>query len=242
MTTQSHLPGLRPALSGLPPTLQPHAVLAFAPPTDRRRSAALAAGVYALLAGGVIWLAQAAPAAVKITPPVKVDPVYIGPPPTTPQPPAARQTATPHVDTPPVEVPPPTMVDRIPETPTELPHQDLSNDPPAPMPSPASTGASGDAAAVGGPLAISGDTVRVLRQVSPAYPPLAIAARKQGEVVVRMVIDPTGVPVSAEAVSGPQVFFGPAVAAARQWRFSPATQNGQAVPATFLLTLKFILR
>lgn len=240
MTTQSHLPGLRPALSGLPPTLQPHAVLAYAPPTDRRRSAALSAGVYALLAGGVIWLAQAAPAGPKVQPLPKSDPVYIGPLRPAPQPPAARPPVAHPVDTPPVDVPPPPVVDQIPETPTELPRTNLSNDPPAPPQG--FEGPTGEASTDSGPISVSSDSVRVLHQVSPAYPPLAIATRRQGDVVVRMVIDSSGVPISAEAVSGPQVFFGPAVAAARQWRFSPAIQNGQAVPATFLLTLKFILR
>lgn len=240
MTTQSHLPGLRPALSGLPPTLQPHAVMAIAPPTDRRRSAALAAGVYALLAGGVIWFARAAPAVVNTMPPQDRVVIYQDPGPT--QAPPVGPVAPTHPSDPiHLTVTPPTLVDPIPETPTNPFNPTTSFDPPAVLQNPASIGPASEAAG-GGPLAISGDAVRVLRQVSPAYPPLAIAARKQGEVVVRMVIDPTGVPVSAEAVSGPQVFFGPAVAAARQWRFSPATQNGQAVPATFLLTLKFILR
>lgn len=241
MTTQRHLPGLRPALSGLPPTLQPHAVLAYAPPTDRRRSAAMAAGVYALLAGGVIWVAQIAPVAPKPQALPPHDTVIIESPRSTPAPASAHPAISHPMDAPPVAVPAPAPVDMIPATPSMLPTQNLSTLPPAPVPptGPAEGEGTGDG---GGPLAISGDAVRILRQVSPAYPALALAAHKQGEVVIRMVIDPTGVPVSAEAVSGPQVFYGPAVAAARQWRFSPATQNGQPVPATFLLTLRFILR
>ncbi|HTL97433.1 MAG TPA: hypothetical protein VL181_01390, partial [Holophagaceae bacterium] len=79
MTTLFRQPGLRPAQApaALPPTLQPHAVLSLAPPTDRARSAAFSAAIYALLAGGVILLARAG-TAIASRPPIATGPtVYI---------------------------------------------------------------------------------------------------------------------------------------------------------------------
>ena len=243
MTTRFNQPSLRPAPalpSDLPPGLQPHAVFALAPPTDRRRSAAMAAGVYALLAGGGIWAAHAGAAVIRqaqIThgPLVLLDPAKADASPAPPRP-AAVAPKVPPVPVISQAAPP---SEAIPDTPAPMPTADHSMDPPA---TPVEPPVPGGGAADGGPITLSSDAVRVLYQVNPQYPPLAMAAHLQGQVVVRMVIDEHGVPIQAEAVSGPDVFKGPAMRAAQQWRFQPATQEGQAVPATFLLTLNFVLR
>ena len=239
MTTRFNQPSLRPA-PDLPPGLQPHAVLALAPPTDRRRSAAMSAAVYALLAGGVVWAAHAGAAVIKQTgithgPIVIIDPAKAITSPAQPHPAAVA----PKVPVLPVisKVAPPS--DAIPDTPTPMPTVDHSTDAPA---TPVATSTPASTGTDGGPISLSSDAVRVLHQVNPQYPPLAMAAHLQGQVVVRMVINAQGVPIQAEAVSGPEVFKGPAMRAAQQWRFQPATQGGQAVPATFLLTLNFVLR
>ena len=49
-------------------------------------------------------------------------------------------------------------------------------------------------------------------------------------------------PTSVQVEQGPNLLRSAAEAAAKQWRFTPAQVNGQAVPATFLLTLKFRLQ
>lgn len=233
MTTLTLQPGLRPA--HLPPTLQPHAVLSLAPPTDRRRSLGASLAVYALVGGGALWLgrarAEARPPLMPVGPIVLLNPA-----------PFPRALPAFHPPSPahaPLLAQPPAMPSQlIPDAPAQLPTQDLSNQPPAPaVPDPA--GAAGPA---GGPITLSGDAVRILRQVNPAYPSMAVAAHLQGQVVIRMTIDAQGLPAQVEAVSGPQVFQEPAMRAARQWRFEPARQNGEPVPATFLLTLNFVLR
>lgn len=242
MTTRFNQPSLRPApaIPDLPPGLQPHAVLALAPPTDRRRSAAMSAAVYAVLAGGVIWLAHTGAAAI-LHPPMTHGTFDINeqPPIATPAP--MHPAAAPKTPAVPVlaKVTPPS--DAIPDTTAPLSTVDHSMDPPAtPTTStPTTPMVTGNG---GGPVSLSSDAVRVLHQVNPQYPPLAIASRLQGQVVVRMVIDEQGVPIQAEAVSGPEVFKGPAMRAAQQWRFAPAMSEGRAVPATFLLTLNFVLR
>jgi len=94
----------------------------------------------------------------------------------------------------------------------------------------------------GSVLQVSADAVRILHQEVPVYPAVARAVKQQGDVVVRMVIDPHGVPTSVSVEQGPNLLRAAAEQAARQWRFSPALVNGQPVSASFLLTLKFRLQ
>ena len=56
--------GRGPAFPDLPPTLQPHAVLASAPPSDTLRAASLSGLAYLLLVGGAMAIASFAPKAV----------------------------------------------------------------------------------------------------------------------------------------------------------------------------------
>jgi len=240
MTTRFNQPSLRPA-PALPPTLQPHAVLALAPPTDRRRSAAMSAAVYAVLAGGAIWFAHAGATAV-LHPPVPVGPVVIiDPAPLAPAP--MKTLATPATKATPLPVPAQAPTHPlIPDTtPTALPSENLSNLPPAQPQGNASPNTTGTGTGEA-PLSISMDAVRILHQVTPSYPVLAKMSHRQGQVVIRMTIDAKGVPVQVETVSGPDMFLASATQAARQWRFTPAMQDGQPVAATFLLTLDFVLR
>ena len=241
MTTLFRQPGLRPAQGppALPPTLQPHAVLSLAPPTDRVRSAAFSAAVYVLLGGGVFLLARTGAAIVQ-RPPVHMGPVVIIDPMRPAVVPAMPHVvATPKLPTVPVVAPPVTPATNL-DTSSTLPQVDHSTDLPATTLPNAVT--DNTASTDSGPISISMDALRVLHQVDPAYPPLAKMSHLQGQVVLRMTIDDQGVPFQIEAISGPQVFQGPAQQAARQWRFEAARQNGQAVPATFLLTLNFVLK
>ncbi len=239
MTTLSHQPSLRPALASLPPTLQPHAVLSLAPPVDRARSFAVSAGVYALLAGGLIWAAHTGVQAIQTLPPA-IGPVVIGvPSPPTPVP------VQPHPATPSKAPVMPQQVvpkDLIPDVAPPLDTTDHSGEPPLQSVQASGPGPNATTATNAGPISLSGDSVRILHSVTPTYPPLAKMARRQGQVVIRMTIDTGGIPTDVQAVSGEDVFTLPALQAARQWRFAPATQNGVAVPATFLLTLNFVLK
>jgi protein TonB len=83
---------------------------------------------------------------------------------------------------------------------------------------------------------------KVISSVPPAYPPIARAARAEGTVVVRIVIDETGRVISASAVSGHPLLRASAVAAARQWRFAPTYLEGQSVKVTGTVNVNFVLR
>ena len=233
MTTLSLQPGLRPAQ--LPPTLQPHAVLSIAPPTDRRRSAAVSAAVYAIIAGGLIWLGHAGAMVVQRMPVPIGSVTLIEPAVPNPSPHTAAMPKNP--DAPVIATTPVAPLDTL-QTSSTLPIEQSASQTPL-LPQTVSPDGPGTGS---GPITLSGDAVRILHQVDPIYPALAMAAHLQGQVVVRMTIDERGLPSDVEAISGPQVFQGPALRAARQWRFESARQNGVAVPATFLLTLNFVLR
>lgn len=91
-------------------------------------------------------------------------------------------------------------------------------------------------------LELTGTQVQVLHQAEPIYPAMARIIKIQGDVVVRMTIDTTGHPSDVKVLSGPEQLRGEALRCARQWRFTPARLGGEAVPAAFNLTLRFVLR
>ena len=76
----------------------------------------------------------------------------------------------------------------------------------------------------------------------PAYPPAAKAARAQGLVTVRVVVDETGSVVSAAAVSGHPLLQAAAVAAARQAKFPPTLKDGKPVRVSGTLSYNFVLQ
>lgn len=246
------LPGGRgPACPDLPPTLLPHAIAASAPPSDRMRSLLFAGTVYLALAGSGILLSRARPAVV--LPPMRTDPpqpiVNVVLDPLAPAPPihlpsagpASASSDLPALPTAPL-LPPGTLQDQVPEgIPSGIPRQDLSGfRPPAgPRSVPSGTGEGCGPAVI---RSVDVSELHVLRQVTPAYPSMARMAHIQGPVVLQMTIDTQGVPTDVRVVQGHPVFHEEAVRAARQWRFEPAHVDGQAVPATFQLTLNFRLQ
>ncbi len=100
----------------------------------------------------------------------------------------------------------------------------------------------GDGMGTGTPVEISMAQVQILHQAEPVYPAMARIIKIHGDVVVRMTIDTTGAPADVKVVSGPEPLRPEALRCARLWRFTPARINGEAVPAAFNLTLRFVLR
>jgi protein TonB len=77
--------------------------------------------------------------------------------------------------------------------------------------------------------------------VKPIYPPLAQAAHREGLVILEAVIDAKGVVESVRVLKGVQMLDDAAVAAVRQWRFTPALLNGEPVPVVMTVTVNFKL-
>jgi protein TonB len=76
------------------------------------------------------------------------------------------------------------------------------------------------------------------------YPPRAIELNQQGEVVLRVRLDPEGtaVEILVHRPSGHQMLDRSAVAAVRSWHFLPAVRDGRPVSAWVEIPVRFHLR
>lgn len=85
--------------------------------------------------------------------------------------------------------------------------------------------------------------IRIRRQPpAPPYPAYARKHRVQGLVIVEVVVDELGKPLTATVLDGPPELFLTAVGYALDWEFEPAAFNGVPVKAKFKLTMPFRLR
>jgi protein TonB len=242
--------GRGPVFPDLPPTLQPHAILAAAPPSNTLRAASLSGLAYLLLVGGALVLASLGPKAVlaPVLPPApRWRPVEIeGPPRLRPlERQAAMIAGTGGGGA--VAAPSGSPSRADPDEPAAgLPTADRHLD--LPGAGPALPGFAGPVSANPGPVAgpiihdFSATAPAILRRVDPIYPDLARRAHVQGTVVLLMVVDDSGVPMQVRVLDGHPALQEAALHAARQWRFEPARMDGQAVAASFRLTLNFRLR
>ncbi len=70
---------------------------------------------------------------------------------------------------------------------------------------------------------------QLIYRKEPAYPPLALIARVQGEVLLKAIIGKDGNIKELEVVSGNPMLNPTAIAAVQQWRYRPFLLNGEAV-------------
>ncbi len=91
-----------------------------------------------------------------------------------------------------------------------------------------------------GPREVHWSAVKVTRQVQPRMP---AAARSMGpqqvSCVVRMTIDTRGRVTRVDPVDCPVLFQTATTEAALKWRFEPMRVDGQALDASFLLTVRY---
>jgi periplasmic protein TonB len=77
---------------------------------------------------------------------------------------------------------------------------------------------------------------RLLHRVEPHYPPIAVAARLQGIVILEANVDLDGRVTEVKVLrSAGELLDGQARLAVRQWRYSPLVLNGR--PERFVLTV-----
>jgi protein TonB len=83
---------------------------------------------------------------------------------------------------------------------------------------------------------------KLLGNVAPEYPQLAVQARLSGIVVLQLLVGEDGRVKTAEIVRGQPLFDEPALAAVRQWRYAPLLLNG--IPTQFIVhvTVSFRLQ
>jgi protein TonB len=92
-------------------------------------------------------------------------------------------------------------------------------------------------------IRISGGVTKglLIHREEPTYPPLARAARVQGDVVLSAIIDTNGQITNLQLVSGHPMLVPAAIAAVRQWRYKPYLLNGQPVEVETTITVIFTL-
>jgi protein TonB len=78
--------------------------------------------------------------------------------------------------------------------------------------------------------------------VAPAYPPLAQAARVQGVVIIEATIGVDGRVIDARLLRSIPLLDDAALAAVRQWTYTPTLLNGVAVPVIMTVTVNFQLQ
>jgi periplasmic protein TonB len=81
----------------------------------------------------------------------------------------------------------------------------------------------------------------LIQKIEPQYPPLARAARVQGEVILSAIIDGSGQITNLQLVSGHPMLVPAAIAAVKQWRYKPYLLNGQPVEVETTITVIFSL-
>jgi len=82
----------------------------------------------------------------------------------------------------------------------------------------------------------------VLR-VEPTYPPMAVSAHLQGMVILEAIVDAEGTVTDVKVLrSVSPLLDREALAAVRQWRYSPVVLNGRPVPFVLSVSLSFSLR
>lgn len=94
-----------------------------------------------------------------------------------------------------------------------------------------------------GPMTISRGVAEgmLLQKVVPHYPPIAVASRLQGTVVLQAVISKNGAIENLRVVSGSPMLQQAAIDAVSQWRYRPYLLNGQPVDVETTINVVFNL-
>jgi TonB family protein len=118
--------------------------------------------------------------------------------------------------------------------------------PPEPDAEALSTGLVGDKqpSAPATALPVGGDVklAKLIFSVPPKYPTLAKSQHVSGNVLVDALIDASGHVTTMKVVSGPAVLHQAAMDALKQWRYVPASLDGNPVPMHLAVTIQFRLR
>jgi periplasmic protein TonB len=78
--------------------------------------------------------------------------------------------------------------------------------------------------------------------VAPVYPGIAQSARVEGTVILEAVIDEAGAVTKLRVLRSIPLLDAAAKQAVAQWRYSPTTLNGVAVPIIMTVTVTFTLK
>jgi protein TonB len=98
-------------------------------------------------------------------------------------------------------------------------------------------------AAPKGPVHLSSGVVAglLLKKTTPMYPPIAVAARVEGTVVLEATISASGSIQNLRVVSGHPMLQQAALDAVRDWRYRPFLLNGRPVEVETTINVIFTL-
>jgi protein TonB len=82
---------------------------------------------------------------------------------------------------------------------------------------------------------------RKTHEARPVYPPVAIAARVEGVVIINATIGTDGSVVNVRVTRSVPLLDQAALDAVRQWRFTPTLLNGVPVEVLMAVTVNFTL-
>jgi protein TonB len=77
--------------------------------------------------------------------------------------------------------------------------------------------------------------------VAPVYPQFALAARKEGTVILQATIDEQGSVREVQVLRGEPLLNDAALQAVAKWKFTPTLLNGTTVPLVMTVTVTFSL-
>jgi protein TonB len=119
----------------------------------------------------------------------------------------------------------------VPPDPRPLPPVEARAAPPAPPATPA-------------PIVPPNFNANYLDNPAPAYPPLSRRMGEEGKVLLRVHVEASGLPSKVEirTSSGSERLDQAALEAVKRWKFVPARQGDQAVPAYVVVPISFSLR
>ncbi|MSQ18835.1 MAG: energy transducer TonB [Betaproteobacteria bacterium] len=162
------------------------------------------------------------------------------PPPPTPTPPILATAPTPSAPPPRIEAPapPPEPPAPIEAKPTKAVEAAPPTPPVPPPPSPLLAPAPPPV-----PITAPGFNAAYLSNPSPAYPSVSRRFGEQGKVLVRVFVDPNGLPsrVELETTSGYPRLDNVAIETVKRWKFVPARQGEKPIAASVLVPVVFKL-
>lgn len=79
----------------------------------------------------------------------------------------------------------------------------------------------------------------LIQKIEPKYPPLALAARIRGQVLLKAIIGKDGEIKELELVSGHAFLAPAAITAVRQWRYRPFLLNGEPIEVETTVIVTF---
>ena len=116
--------------------------------------------------------------------------------------------------------------------------------PPPPPPPPAPPPPPPPPAPVSAPVRVGGDieAPKKIKDVPPVYPPVAVSARIQGQVILEAVIDERGHVSGLKVLKSIPLLDKAAIDAVRQWEYTTTTLNGVPVAVIMTVTVTFALK